>query len=266
MINFKRKKIGIMGVGVVGEALAGVLPSVFLYDKYKNIGSLDEINRTDVIFICVPTPHLKKTGFDLSYIEDAFSVLEGRKIVVIKSTVLPGTTEKMQKKYPQHKVLFNPEFLRQKTAKEDMQNPDRQIVGYAKRSKPIAKEILKILPKAPYEYVVPSIEAEMTKYFANSFLATKVIFANQIYDLCQKLGADYDSVKEMTGSDPRIGHSHLNVLFDGYRGYGGSCFPKDVSSLIQLADGRGVDLRLLKLVRGINKSLLKNNKNRTEIC
>lgn len=266
MPDFKREKIGIMGVGVVGEALASVMPGAFLYDKYKNIGDLDEINKANIIFVCVPTPYARKTGFDFSAVEESLSNIKGKKIVVIKSTVLPGTTDKMQKKYPSHKILFNPEFLRQAHAKEDMKNPDRQIIGFTERSKPIAKAILKILPRAPQEYVVPAIEAEVTKYFANSFLATKVVFANQIYDLCQKMGANYASVKEMTGSDPRIGHSHLNILSDGYRGYSGACFPKDVNSLIQFGDSVGVDLKLLKVANRINKSLLKNNKGKSEIC
>ncbi|MDA2935693.1 hypothetical protein MYX06_00530 [Patescibacteria group bacterium AH-259-L05] len=257
MTSSKNKKIGIIGVGVVGGAIASVFPHALLYDKYKNIGSPDEINQADIIFICVPTPYDKKIGFDLSAVEDVFSIIKGEKIIVIKSTVLPGTTEKIQRKYPQHKVLFNPEFLRARSAKKDMANPHEQIIGYTKKSKSIAQTILKILPKAPHEFIVPATEAEMAKYFKNIFLATKVIFANQIYDLCQKLNINYDRIKDMAGTDPRINHSHLDVLFEGYRGYGGTCLPKDTNSLIQLGDMVNVDLKLLKLVNKINKQLTK---------
>ena len=110
-------KIGIVGTGMVGGALQRYLEKkegleLFLYDKGKNIGSLEEVNKAELIFICVPTPYLKDgKGFDLSYVEDAFNMLSGEKVVVIKSTVLPGTTEIFQQKYPQHKVLMNPEFL-----------------------------------------------------------------------------------------------------------------------------------------------------------
>ena len=260
MAKTKKKKIGIIGVGVVGGSLASVLFKPLLYDKYNNIGSPEEANKADIIFICVPTPYDRKIRFDLSAVEDAFSIIKGRKIVVIKSTVLPGTTEKMQKKYPQHKVLFNPEFLRAISAKEDMRKPYEQIVGYTKKSKPVAREILKILPKAPHEFIVPSSEAEMAKYFSNAFLATRVIFANQIYDLCEKLGINYDLVKEMAGINPRIGLWHFDVFFEGYRGYGGTCLPKDTKSLIQLGNMVDVDLKLLKLVDKINRKLLKNGK------
>jgi len=260
MENFKKKKIGIIGVGYVGGALASVIPKIILYDKYKKIGSPEIVNKTDIIFICVPTPWTKKIGFDLSAIKDVFSIIKGRKIIVIKSTVLPGTTDKMQKKYPQHKILFNPEFLRQATAEKDMRNPFEQIIGYTKKSKSVAKEILKILPKASAEFIVPAKEAEMAKYFSNVFLSTKVVFANQIYDLCQKLGINYDLVKEMAKVNPRFSFSHFDIWTNGYRGYSGACLPKDTRSLIQLGDKVGVDLKLLKLVEKTNNDLLKKTK------
>lgn len=256
----KKKKIGIIGIGVVGGAVASVIPQAILYDKYKKIGSPEEVNQADIIFICVPTPWTKKKGFDPSAVEDAFSIIKGRKIVVIKSTILPGTTDKMQKKYPQHKVLFNPEFLRQATAKEDMRNSFEQIIGYTKKSKPVAKEILKILPKTSAEFIVLAKEAEMAKYFSNVFLSTKVVFANQIYNLCQKLNINYDLVKEMARANPRFAFSHFEIFTDGYRGYSGQCLPKDTKALIQFGDKLGVDLKLLKLVEKINNKLLKIKK------
>ena len=256
----ENKKIGIIGVGIVGGAVASVIPGAILYDKYKKIGSIEEVNKADIIFICVPTPHKNNTGFDLSAVEEAFSVIKGEKIVVIKSTVLPGTTEAMQKKYPNHKVLFNPEFLKEVSAEEDMKNPYEQIVGYTKNSKDVAKEILRILPKASTEFIIPAVEAEMVKYFSNTFLATKVIFANQIYDLCQKLNIDYDSIKEMAKTNPRFSFSHFDIWADGYRGYSGKCLPKDTKSLIQFGDKLRVDLSLLKKVDKINEKLLKDNK------
>jgi UDPglucose 6-dehydrogenase len=256
----ENKKIGIIGVGVVGDALAKVISNPILYDKYKNIGSIDAVNRADIIFICVPTPYKKEIGFDGSMVEEAISIIKRNKIIVIKSTVLPGTTEKMQKMHPSHKILFNPEFLKEVSAEEDMKKPYEQIIGYTELSKNVAKEILKILPKAPAEFIIPAVEAEMVKYFSNTFLATKVIFANQIYDLCQKLGVNYDSIKEMARTNPRFSFSHFDIWADGYRGYSGKCLPKDVKSLIQLGDKVGVDLSLLKKVDEINEKLLRNNK------
>ncbi len=254
------KKIGIVGVGIVGGAVAEVMPSPLLYDKNKKIGSIDDVNKADIIFVCVPTPWDNKIGFDLSFVEEAISNIKGSKIVVIKSTVLPGTTEKMQKKYPRHKFLFNPEFLREVSAKEDMKKPFEQIVGYTRESKDLAQEIMDILPDAPSKFIVSSREAEMVKYFSNTFLATKVIFANQIYDLCQKLSVSYDTIKDMAKVNPRFAFSHFDVWTDGYRGYSGKCLPKDTKSLIKLANELDVDLSLLKTVDKLNEELLKNNK------
>ena len=140
--SFNNLKIGIVGVGFVGKALRQYFEKqkkpLLLYDKFKNIGSFEQINQADVVFICVPTPFNKEKGFDLSFVEDIVYKIEGEKIIVIKSTVLPGTTEKLQEKYSQHKFLFNPEFLTELTADQDMAHPDRQIRGYTKESYGIA--------------------------------------------------------------------------------------------------------------------------------
>lgn len=254
------KKIGIIGVGVVGGAVKNVIPEALVYDKYKKIGSVREVNQAEIIFVCVNTPYIAGQGFDLSAVDDAISVIESGKIVVIKSTALPGSTEMMQTKYPQHKILFNPEFLRQAYAVEDMANPSEQIVGYTKESEPFAPAVLEVLPKAPHVFIVPAKEAEMIKYFSNTFLALKVVFANQIYDVCQKAGISYEKVKEMAAVSPRFGFSHFNVMGDGYRGYSGACLPKDVKALIQYGDQMGGSLDLLKAVDAINKKLLFSNK------
>jgi len=256
-LKIKRQKVGIIGVGTVGGAMAGAINGSILYDKYKKIGSIDEINSCDIIFVCVPTPYNKKVGCDISAVKDVFSWLQGEKIVVIKSTVVPGTTEMMQKKYPQHKILFNPEFLVAKTAKKDACFPDRQIIGYTKESKNVARIVLKILPKAQFNKIIPASEAEMVKYFGNTFLASKVIFANQIYDLCNKLGINYNLVKDCAGADKRIGLSHLDIFHDGRRGYGGACFPKDVDAFIIFAKKESVDASFLKTVKKINENLKK---------
>lgn len=259
--SLKNLKLGIIGVGMVGGASKnyferkGIKP--FLYDKGKNLGSIEEVNQADVIFICVPTPFDKEKGFNLSFIEGACRDILGKKIIVIKSTVLPGTTEKLQKKYSQHKFLFNPEFLTEITADQDMNYPDRQIIGYTKQSYNIAGDIIQILPLAPFEKIMPANEAEVVKYFGNTWFSTKVIFANQMYDLCQRLGIDYDRIIEAVSVDKRIGRSHLEVMHRGYRGYGGRCLPKDISALIQFADKNNIDLKLHKTVEEINNKLME---------
>lgn len=255
-------KVGIIGVGMVGGALARYFESTgdkpFLYDKFKKIGSPEEVNKADIIFICVWTPCKEGRGCDLSAVYDSFKSIKGKKIVVIKSTVLPGTTEMFQKKYPRHKVLFSPEFLRAASAYEDTCCPERQIVGYTPKSRSVAKRILEILPPAPFEKIISATEAEVVKYFGNTYLTLRVIFANQMYDICQSVKADYDNVKECVGADSRIGPSHLNVWQGGYRGYGATCFPKDIRALIKFAENKGMDLKLHRIVEQINQELAKS--------
>ena len=257
----KDLKLGICGVGMVGGAMKryfekeGVQP--LLYDNGNNHGSIEEINQADVIFICVPTPFNEEKGFDLFLVEEACQKIAGQKIIVIKSTVLPGSTEKLQKKYHQHKFLFNPEFLTESTADHDMNHPDRQIIGFTKESYDVAGDVMLILPSAPFERILPSNEAEMVKYFGNTWFSTKVAFANQMYDLCQKVGVDYERIREANAADPRIGPSHLEIIHGGYRGYGGKCLPKDMKALIQFANEKGVDLKLHKTAEEINKQLME---------
>jgi len=266
MINksIKDLKIGIVGVGMVGGALKKYFEkkeyklgeNLFVYDTGRNLGSVEEINKADVIFICVPTPFVKGKGFDLSYVETACEYLKDGKIIVIKSTVVPGTTEKLQEKYPEHRFIFNPEFLTEITAEQDMDYPDRQIIGYTEQSHNVSSDIMQLLPLAPFESIIPATEAELVKYYGNTWFAVKVIFANQMYDLCEKLGVDYDRVKESAAADKRIGRSHLQAVHKGYRGFGGKCLVKDIRALIEFADKEGIDLQLHKTAEKLNNKLM----------
>ena len=261
-----RKKIGIIGVGWVGGTVAdhfrGSGHEVLLYDPPKGHTDIGALEAADVIFVCVPTPYdPERGGYVSSYIDEAVSKIPGSKTVVIKSTVVPGTTETLQKSFPKHRLMFNPEFLRVKTAAEDFRRPDRQIIGITKASAGEARSVLKLLPPAPFSRVVSASEAETVKYFGNCFLAAKVVFANQLYDVCAKLGLDYEAVKDCAAADPRIGPGHLQIFTDGYRGYGGGCFPKDVKAFVQFGDRIGVDLELLKTCDRINERLVSLPKN-----
>lgn len=255
-------KIGIAGVGMVGGALKRYFETkpnykLFLYDK-KGEGSVKELDNADFIYICLPTPSNSDGSCDTNIIESIIKELKGNKVIIIKSTIIVGTTDRLQVEYPQHKFLFNPEFLTEQTADQDMCYPDRQIVGYTKRSFTIAKDILQQLPLAPFERIVPAKEAEICKYAGNSWFATKVIFANQMYDICQKVGIDYDSVRDMVSADKRIGRTHLEIWHKDYRGYGGKCIPKDTKAIIHFADQNNIDLKLLKVVEEINNQLPKS--------
>jgi len=258
-----RCRVGIIGVGYVGGALRHWFEKnpdrfeLYLYDKHKNLGSPEEANQADVVFVATPTPfHFEENRYDDSAVVDALNNIRDGKVVVIKSSVIPGSTEKFQKQYPGKVILFNPEFLTAKRAVEDFLNPKRQIVGYADDSyKRKAEEILELLPDAPYKKIMHSTEAEMIKFFGNTYLATRVIFANQIYDVCEKLGISYDNVREGVSYDTRIGGSHLDVLCDKYCGSRGLYFPKDMKAFIQFADSIGVDLELHKKADEINEKL-----------
>jgi len=258
------RKIGIIGLGFLGQSLKkyliakkGIKP--YCFDK-KGIGSEQEVNKADIVFICVNTPFDdKKKNIDLSYVESAIRVLNGEKIIVIRSTVPPGTTEFFQKKFNQHKFVFSPEFLRAATPYKDFTNPSRQIIGFTKKSKYIAKGILSLLPKAPKEYtkIIPANIAELVKYAANIVLATKVALGSKIFDFSKKLGINYNEIKYLVSADKRISPYGLEIMYEGFRGYNGNCFPKDVRTLIALGKKLGVNVKWLEDMDNENIALLK---------
>jgi UDPglucose 6-dehydrogenase len=245
-----------MGLGVVGSAAYGHFKrtgrELRLYDPNRDLGSRAEINDADIVFVCVPTPYSPERGFDDTILHQALGILQEPKVVVIKSTVLPGTTEACQARYPQHAFLFNPEFLRQDFAQQDFSRPDRQLVGYTAQSRHAAELILELLPDAPFTQTMIARQAELVKYATNAFLALKVTFANEIFDLACALDIEYSVVRDAVAADERIGPSHLAVLDGGYRGYGGKCLPKDTKALIQLGERLGVPLGLMRTADRIN--------------
>lgn len=254
--------IAIMGTGMVGGNLDKFFRSEGIiaghYDPPKGHGDISILYPAGVIFVCVPTPfYLDERGFDTSILHEAIRVIPGYgKVVVIKSTVLPGTTDEMQEKYPHHRFLFNPEFLTEQRAEWDTFHPERQIVGYTEKSKDDAEGVLRMLPKAGFQRIVPAKTAELVKYFGNAFFALKVTYANQMFDLCEELGLNYDDILDCVGAEPWIGRQHLVVKHRGYRGYGGKCLPKDVRALLQLAKEKGIDLTLLQAAEEYNTPLV----------
>ena len=247
---------------MVGGAVARYFESrgmkPILYDPPRGLDSKEEMNKAEIIFVCVPTPYdEERGGFDLSFVRSALAMLDGEKIIVLKSTVLPGSTDTLQEEFPQHKILFNPEFLTEVSADQDMNYPDRQIVGYTEKSFNVAKDVVLLLPLAPFERIVPAEVAEMVKYFNNTWFSTKVVFANQVYDVCEKMNIDYELVRDCAAADKRVGPSHLDVFHKGYRGYGGKCLPKDTRAFIQLGNRLGAEQKLLKVVEDINNELTR---------
>ena len=257
-------KIGIIGYGFVGEAVDHgfkIKNEIKIYDKYKESDTFEEtINNSEIIFICLPTPY-KENKIDLSIMDETIrninEIAAGTdKIIVIKSTAIPGTTEEYSKKYPDLNFCFNPEFLREKHHLLDFVNADRTVIGADKEE---VKERMNKLYKENFPttpiFTSNPAAAELSKYMANSFLATKVIFANEIYDLCKKLNIDYEDVKKMVTSDKRIGNSHLDITEE--RGYGGKCFPKDIIAFLALFKELQVDDSLLRTVHEKNNKIRK---------
>jgi len=257
--------VGVVGLGYVGNAVRRWFLKhpqrfrVLLYDKYKRVGSFEEINKADIIFVAVPTPFHSIRGYDDSAVEEVLNGIGDGKIIVIKSTILPGSSDAWQKRYPRKTILFNPEFLRAKSAVADFAKPARQIIGFVgPRGYAAARRVLAILPPAPYQRVVKAREAEMIKYFSNTYLATRVVFANQMYDVCERLGGiNYDVVKECLVQDKRIGDSHFDIFHEGYRGYSGGCFPKDVNAFLQFTKRLRVPMDVLEAAARINARLLR---------
>lgn len=253
-------KIGIVGVGFVGGAVSRYFREmtpheVYEHDPPKGIRGSADIGKCDVVFVCVPTP-FRAGRFDPSHVRDAVSSIPGSRIVVVKSTVLPGTTDVLQAENSRHVVLFNPEFLRERCAYEDFVMPDRQIIGCGPGQVDHAARVMQALPAAHMRRYCTRSEAEMVKYFSNCYLSMRVTFANQMYELCEANGVDYAAVRGMAEGDPRIGSGYLDVSTDGYRGYGGTCFPKDMRALIQLGSESGAPQTVLEECERVNNVLL----------
>lgn len=265
-------KIGIIGVGMVGTPLKRWFEEngytrnrdLFLSDIDSKKGFFDNINIAEIIFVAVPTPRGLNGSCDLSAVGEALGTIVDscNKIVVIKSTVPPGTTEYVQSKFPHWKMLFNPEFLTERQAWSDFIRPDRQIVGFTDKSIDSAHLVLSILPKAPFmspwglgtykQIRITATEAEIIKYGGNVYFVRKVNFANLLNLICEELRVDYENVRKGMAADFRIGDSHLDVNHGGYRGWGGYCFPKDLDALISFIKDHG-DLESAKLLEADKK-------------
>ena len=275
-------KLGFIGQGFVGNNMAtDFVERGFEVVRYsleqEYISNKDFIKDCEVVFIAVPTPTTPE-GFNDSILRNEIKNLVGKgKTAVIKSTVLPGTTESIQKENPDIFVLHSPEFLKEVTAKEDTKYPERNLIGITidtpeYRAK--AELVLSLLPKAPYERIFLSKETELIKYIGNNFLYMKIIFMNLMYDLGDKIGADWQNIAEAVSEDSRIGKSHmLPVHASGLsnkvgRGAGGHCFPKDFEALLQfyrdtVKDENG--LKVLESIRDKNVELMKSTGKDAEI-
>ncbi len=293
-------KIGIIGIGMVGGPIRKWFEEIngykrgrdlFCYDVDPKKGYTDDVNLADIIFVSVPTPPNPDGSCNTSLVEAAVASIKEGKVVVVKSTIVPGTIESLQKKYPKKRLIFNPEFLTESQAWEDFLSPDRQIIGHTAKSVSDTVEVLNLLPKKNFirpwtsDYSKKSVnatEAEFGKYASNVFGYVKVIYGNILADLCyamikvRGIKVDYDNIREIIGADLRIGPAWLNVNHGDYSGAGGYCFPKDMNAFIAFGqeleksatDKKILDkehlnvmkagLAVLKSVRNYNETLIKS--------
>lgn len=268
-------KIGIIGRGFVGGALFDYFNErlsahLVSYDKHKHIGSMAEVSAAQVIFVAVPTPAAgSDKGLDTSILQEVLEAIpqNGSRIVVIKSTVPVGFTRKAQHYFSGLRLVFAPEFLTEANALKDVRECNRLLLGVSTMNVQAAQEVARVFyaadptrweTRASIAHVLDFEEAELTKLMGNAFLMTKVLFANEVYALCEKLALDYETVRQMVGLDPRIGPSHLRVPGpDGKMGAGGACFPKDMGCLVAHFQAAGVPQRLLSAVIERNAEVRK---------
>jgi UDPglucose 6-dehydrogenase len=220
----------------------------------------EAIDHAEIIFMALPTPPGGDGAADLSYIlgaaKDISKIVTGYKVIINKSTVPVGTADKVKAVFTANSnievdVVSNPEFLREGVAVDDFMKPDRVVIGTrSERAKKLLTELYEPYVRQGNPILfMDERSSELTKYAANSFLATKITFMNEVANLCELVGADVDAVRKGVGSDDRIGK---RFLFPGI-GYGGSCFPKDVQALVMAADENQYDFQILKSVMEVNE-------------
>jgi UDPglucose 6-dehydrogenase len=249
--------VGIIGKGIVGSSLGEALrrrgADVAFHDPPAGIRDPRALG-APFVFVCVPTP-CAAGHLDDRALLDAVGSVRGPAVVVVRSTLPPGTTERLQRRFPELRVLYAPEFLTESRALEDELHPARQIVGYTPQSEGNAGAVLDLLPEAPVRVTCPAAVAEVVKLFANAFYAVKVSFANQAHDLCAALGVPYESVRALAEADPMCAPFHLDVHHGGYRGFGGKCLPKDAAHMLSAGLRRGVPLSVLRAAVDYNDEL-----------
>lgn len=253
-------KIGQIGFGFVGGALHRSLlkkgVKTVVYDKFEELDEFEDLLKTKVIFLCLPTPYVNGHGFDLSALIEnlkKLSLLSYSGLVVIKSTVEPGVTKSLGERFAGLNLCHNPEFLTARTADEDFHNQKHIVLGHnavtgkeKKKTQALADFFKKNYPDAEISICL-SVESESMKLFCNNYYAIKVQIFNEFYFLCQKLGADYESIKDLMLKNDWINPMHTKVPGpDGQPSYGGACFPKDTNALNHLMKTLGSPNKILE--------------------
>lgn len=230
-----KPSVGIIGAGFIGQVLKRYYPEAKIYDKFKQLDKLEEVLNQDFIFLAF---NLEDNGRERysEIAEYGEAASRPERVFIIKSTFVPGTTDRLQRDFPGHFFVYNPEFLTELSAWEDFTRPQFQILGMPHETLHLWKDIFDILPDAPLKRIISPLDAETLKHAKNSYYALKVTFFNQLYDACQQIGSDYETIREILTKDPWIGDSHSQIYHKGYRGYGGKCLSKDVPALAKITN------------------------------
>ena len=263
--------IGVIGQGFVGNAIYQKFKKyykVFTYDLQLKLcnSDLEEIlQRCKIIFVCLPTPMNKDGSCNLDILEGALKEINDQttiddRIVVIKSTIIPGSTDKYNNTYKNIEIVFNPEFLTEANAIDDFENQNRILLGGSVKATTKLKQLYSaVFRNTPKIIKTDAKSAELVKYVTNTFLSTKVSFANEMYKICEALELDYDKIIEMATLDPRLGDSHWGVPGpDGDFGYGGHCFPKDLDAILSLCRDLNINTNVLKATKATNNEVRNN--------
>ena len=245
-------KVGVIGNGFVGEAQAfafSLSNKVLIYDidPKRSFNTLEEVHKADFIFVCVPTPMKESGDQDISYIEEVFKHANRGPIYIIKSTIEPGTTNRLQQQYPDLNIVFSPEFLTERIAKLDMMMQARIIFGGDEGLTTRVQQLYEGRFMNRHFIHTDSTTAEFIKYMNNCFFATKVSLLNEYHRLAEVMGIDWKTAMHGFAADGRVGDSHMQVPGpDGKLGFGGACFPKDINAFIKLGKTNNLDMNVLE--------------------
>lgn len=259
-------RVAVIGQGTVGGAIADDLAQRVPVVRYSLESpwnrNADQVRRCDIAIVAVPAP-TTDFGVDLTAIRSALSLAFD--IVVIKSTIPPGTTDRLQREFEDLRIVCSPEFLTAASARQDAAAPFMNLIGLPDGGcRSAAQTVLEILPRSRFDRILPAVEAELIKYAHNVHGVLRIVFANLLYDLAGAAGASWDAIEAALAADPFLNDraSHYNrPLHAGGRGAGGACFPKDLKTFRQLYDRTGDRLGadLLLALELKNRALLEGS-------